>query len=371
MARRARGVGRKSGLLLNRLHPTAAWMKGGGQWNDVVLTSRLRLARNLRQYVFPSRADTAELRAARAEAFAAIRQNNALKNFERINLEDLTAVEQENLVERYVTSRQHIEREVGRGIAFDRSGSFSILINEEDHFRIQVLLPGLQLSHALRRVNQVDDALAAVCDFAFSERYGYLTACPTNVGTGLRASVMLHLPGLAVLERLDEVLDEVEECDLTVRGIYGEGSDPWGNLYQLSNQTTLGMSEEEIIHNVSHVAEDITQQELSARAELLSKHRTLLEDKVWRAFGVLTQARLISCREATDLLSYLRLGVDTGLLSGITKQQLNELLVWIRPASLQVLHGRDLSAEERDVVRARMIRDNLRGSPKSIPPGQV
>ncbi len=338
-------------------------MKGGGKGSDVVLTSRLRLARNLSQHVFPTRANTAELRSARAEAFAALRQSNMLKSFECVNLEDLTTVEQENLVERYVTSRQHIEREVGRGIAFDKDGSFSILINEEDHFRIQALLPGLQLSHALDWVNQVDDALSSLCDFAFSERYGYLTACPTNVGTGLRASIMLHLPGLALLERLDEVMDEVEEFDLTVRGIYGEGSDPWGNLHQLSNQTTLGMNEEEIIQNVSHVAEDMTRQELSAREELLSENRALLEDKVWRAYGVLTQARIISCREATDLLSYLRLGVDTGLLSGITKQQLNELLVWIRPASLQVLHGRDLSAEERDVARAQMIRDNLTGLP--------
>jgi protein arginine kinase len=334
-------------------------MKGGGKWNDVVLTSRLRLARNLRQRVFPSRADTAELRSARTEAFAAIRQSNALKNFERVNLEDLTAVEQESLVERYVTSREHIEREVGRGLAFDPSGSFSVLINEEDHFRIQALLPGLQLSPALRWVNQVDDALSALCEFAFSERYGYLTACPTNVGTGLRASVMLHLPGLALLKRLDKVMKQVEESDLAVRGLYGEGSDPWGNLYQLSNQTTLGLSEEEIIQTVSRVAEEVTQQELSAREELLSGHRTLLEDKVWRAYGVLTQARLISCREATDLLSSLRLGVDTGLLSGMTKLQLNELLVWIRPASLQVLRGHDLSAEERDAARARMIREQL------------
>ncbi|MCS6862305.1 MAG: hypothetical protein NZT92_18535, partial [Abditibacteriales bacterium] len=357
MARRARGRGRPSGLLFNRLHRTAAWMKGGGAWNDVVLTSRLRLARNLRRYVFPARADTAELRAVRAEAFAAIHQSRALKNLDCLNLEDLTAIEQENLVERYVTSPQHIEREVGRGIAFDRGGAFSILVNEEDHLRLQALLPGLQLSRALRWINQADDALGALCAFAFSERYGYLTACPTNVGTGLRASVMLHLLGLALLKRLNEVMDRAEASDLTVRGMYGEGSDPWGHLYQLSNQTTLGQSEEEIIQNVAQAAEAIAQQELSAREELLREHRTLLEDKVWRAYGVLTQARLISCREATDLLSFVRLGVDTGLLSGVTKQQLNELLVWIRPASLQMLHGRDLDAGERDAVRARMIRD--------------
>ncbi len=353
MARRGRGEGRKPLLLLSRLHRTSAWMKGGGAWNDVVLTSRLRLARNLSHRLFPSRADTAELRAVREEALAALRQSGALKQFELLNLEDLTAVEQESLVERYVTSREHIEREVGRGIAFDKGGCFSVLVNEEDHFRLQALLPGLQLPHALRWVSRVDDALEPLCDFAFSERYGYLTACPTNVGTGLRASVMLHLPALALLDRLDEILDGVEKSDLAVRGIYGEGSDPWGDLYQISNQTTLGMSEEDIIEEVSAAAEDIARQELSARGELLKKHRVLVEDKVGRAYGILTHARILSCREATDLLSHLRLGVDTGLMANVTRQRLNELLVWIRPAYLQVLHGRDLDAEERDALRAR------------------
>jgi protein arginine kinase len=331
----------------------------GGKWGDVVLTSRLRLARNFSDHIFPWRANTSQLRAVRMQAFAAIAQSSPLKNFERVNLEDLTALEQESLVERYITSRTHVEREVGRGIAFDKGGSFSILINEEDHFRIQTLLPGLQLQQALQWMNQVDDDLESRCAFAFSERYGYLTACPTNVGTGLRASVMLHLPGLTLLDRVDDVLDAVEGDDLTVRGIYGEGSEARGNLYQMSNQTTLGMSEEDIIEEVSAAAEDIVEQELSARDELLRQHRPVIEDKVWRAYGILTHARMVSCGEATDLLSHLRLGVDTGILSGMTRQQLNELLVWIRPAYLQVLHGRNIKELERDTLRAQMMRDNL------------
>jgi len=233
------------------------------------------------------------------------------------------------------------------------------MVNEEDHFRIQYLLPGLQLNNIWKLINKIDDKIEKKVTYAFSEKEGYLTSCPTNVGTGMRASVMLHLPALAMINGLNDILKAISKIGYVVRGFYGEGTEVMGNLFQVSNQITLGLSEEEIIDNLEKVNQQIISKEQKVRRDLLSNSKNQLEDQVWRAYGILSSARIISSAEAMELLSKLRFGVELGIIPYPDLGTLNKLMLLIQPAYLQMLAGKDLDPFSRDLQRAVLIRDKI------------
>jgi len=354
-------------LLLSCFERTARWMRRGGRDNDVALASRVRLARNLRRYEFPHCATASDLMTVRHRAFQALHatagSGSGMEQAHFLPFEEFTGWERQSLIDRYLTSREHIKEELGRGVAAVTDASVSVLINEEDHLRLQSLLPGLQLDAAFALVDKLDDALENFFDerggYAYSEKFGYLTACPTNAGTGMRASVMLHLPALEITGKVERARKAAEGKGLTLRGTFGEGSKVRGHLHQLSNQTTLGVDEAEILLEVENVTQELCEMEREARRALPQKHSDAARDQIGRAYGTLRYARRIGCREATDCLSMLRLGHELDWVKGLTRQRLNELMVWVRPAYLQVLHGRPIGSDERDKLRADMLRPHL------------
>ena len=352
-------------LLLTHLDKTARWMRRGGREGDVVLSSRVRLARNLKRYTFPHLAGTQDLLSIRQRAFLALEKSASAAPDALFVLpfEEFTGWERQSLIDRHFSSREHIKDELGRAVAATADGSLSVLIHEEDHLRLQSLLPGLQFDAAYAVVDKMDDALEAHFDgrggLAFDPQFGYLTACPTNAGTGLRVSAMLHLPALEIASRLEKTRKWAQSRGLALRGTFGEGSKVWGHLHQLSNQVTLGMDEAEILLEMDAATREICDQERAARAMLSQTLGVEARDRIGRAFGTLRYARTISCREATDALSLVRLGHELGWLKGLSRQRFNELLVWIRPAYLQVLHGRSIAGAERDTLRATLLRPHI------------
>ena len=277
--------------------------------------------------------------------------------------EEFTDWERQSLIDRYLTSREHIREELGRGVAALADASVSVLVNEEDHIRLQSLLPGLQLDAAYALVDKLDDTLEGFFDerggYAYSERFGYVTACPTNAGTGMRASVMLHLPALEITGKIERARKAAEGKGLALRGTFGEGSKVRGHLHQLSNQTTLGVDEAEILLEVENATHELCEMERHARRTLPDEYADAARDHIGRAYGTARYARRIGCHEATEYLSMLRLGHELDWVKGLTRQRLNELMVWVRPAYLQVLHGRAIGSSERDKLRADMLRPHL------------
>jgi protein arginine kinase len=354
-------------LLLNHFERTSKWMRRGGREGDIVLSSRVRLARNLRRYEFPHHASSQDLLHIRQRAVAALEKTADSSPIPLLLLpfEEFTGWERQSLIDRHLTSREHVKDELGRAVAASADGSLAVLINEEDHLRLQSLLPALQFDTAYNLVDKLDDALEAYFDqragggLAFDDQYGYLTACPTNAGTGMRASAMLHLPALEITGRLEKAKKWAENRGLTLRGTFGEGSKVWGHLHQLSNQVTLGLDEAEIILDMEAATRELCEQERTSRELLPRKFAIESRDRIGRAYGTLRYARTVSCREATDCLSLLRLGHEMGWLKGLNRQRFNELLVWIRPAYLQVLHGRSIAGAERDTLRATLIRPHI------------
>lgn len=352
-------------MLVSDFDPTARWMRRGGRDGDIVLSSRVRLARNLANYQFPHHAAGHDLLAVRARVLTALAgaQKGALDTLFCLSLEDFTAWERGSLVDRHLSSHEHLREELGRALAATEDGALAVLINEEDHWRVQSVLPGLQLDAAFALAERLDDALEAHFDerggLAFDASFGYLTACPTNVGTGLRASVMLHLPALEICGRLEKARTWASNHGLVLRGSFGENSKVCGHLHQLSNQSTLGQDESEILVETEAAALEIVAQERAARQNLEPKWAIETRDRVGRAFGTLKYARTISCGEATEALSYLRLSHELGWMKGLSRQRFNELLVWIRPHFLQVKEGREIRGAERDTLRADLLRPHV------------
>lgn len=343
--------------------PLTSWMKDPGPDNDIVLSSRIRLARNIGVIPFPNRATEEQLN----QVVETVRNSvgDLTKEtgtaFMFLDLDKISPLERFVLVEKHLISPVHAQEAKYRGLMIGADGVVSIMVNEEDHLRAQVILPGLQLEEAWKTANSVDDILEAKMDFAFSERQGYLTSCPTNVGSGLRASVMLHLPSLVITNQIGRVLSAISQLGLAVRGLYGEGSEAIGNIYQISNQMTLGFAEREIVENLQSVASQIVEQERLAREYLLKNNNEQLADRVFRAYGILSYARIVSSQEAMRLLSDVRLGVDLGIIQEIDPKIFNELLVKTRPNFLQKIAHRDLDAMGRDMMRAEIIRQTIKG----------
>jgi len=341
------------------INQPADWMTGEGAVRDVVLTSRIRLARNLTSHLFPGWAKKAQ-RMALVEAIMPVveRLDHMEDGFSK-SLEKLTALQKQVLVERHLISREQAARGDGSAAIINRVQDLSLLINEEDHLRIQGIGSGLCLEDCYARVSSVDENLQGDLDFSFDEELGYLTACPTNVGTGMRASVMMHLPALVLSEQIKPVINAANQHQYVVRGIYGEGTESLGNLFQLSNQSTLGESEQDIIKGLDRFTNDLVEAEENAREKLLETNEKSLLDHIGRAFGILKYAHTISSVEALNLLSLLRLGASIGVFSEKTYALCDALLMNLQPAHLQLYKDRDLEPDERDVIRAEIIRDQL------------
>ena len=337
----------------------ADWMRGSGPHSDIVMTSRVRLARNLRGCPFPGwsqekqRIDLLNMARPLVEALPEMKEGY---------IEDyatLSKIKKQVLVERHLISREHAARSTGCAVVVDRKQSVSIMINEEDHFRMQGMRPGLSLRQAFEAIDRVDTELEEQLPYAFDSNLGYLTACPTNLGTGMRASVMVHLPGLVLTDQIAQVMKAVTKIGLAVRGLYGEGTEALGNLFQISNQQTLGEKEQDIIQQIEKVVEGILRSETNARSKLSEDHRTMLNDQVGRAYAILRHAHILNSKEALNLLSMLRLGADLDLIPECDRSILDMLLLEIQPAHLQMRAGRELSPQERDVLRAEITRQRL------------
>src|ERR1700752_2882355 len=346
------------------LSTAGEWLRGEGPHHQIVVSSRVRLARNLRNRSFPGWAKKAERTAVLEMIKPRVEELPEMQDSFSELLQDLSAVEKQVLVERHLISREHAAKSVGSAIVMNRRQTLSIMINEEDHLRMQSIRSGLQLKQAFKLVDKIDSALGQKLELAYAHRLGYLTACPTNVGTGMRASAMLHLPGLVLSELINQVIQAVGKIGLAVRGLYGEGTEAMGNLFQISNQTTLGEKEDEIINRLSKVIETIIEKEHDARQILLQKKPNTLCDQIGRAYGVLTYAHAMPSKEALNLLSIIKLGMDLGAFPENQRLQIDELFIDTQPAHLQKSSQQKLNAEERDYLRAQIIRGRLNMFPK-------
>jgi protein arginine kinase len=340
----------------------SAWLRQTGPVPDVVISSRVRLARNLCNLPFPRFAKPETLNEVRQLVEEATAGETPRGRLSVLPLEKVPALEKAALAERHLISPAHTEQGEGRAVVLSADETVAVMVNEEDHLRIQVILAGLDLEQAWQIASQIDDHYAKRLSLAFSERWGYLTACPTNVGTGLRVSAMVHLPCLALTNQLPRVVGATAKLGLVVRGLFGEGTAATGNIFQISNQVTLGHSEEDIVRHLTAVTKQVVEQERAAREALLEQARLQVDDRVHRAYGLLTNARRLDTLEALQLLSDVRLGVNAGLIKQLELRTLNALSVAIRPALLQLIVGRELSAEERDRERATLIREAIGGA---------
>jgi protein arginine kinase len=339
------------------------WLRGSGPMSEIVISSRIRLARNVSGYPFLCKSSRHQRSALEKKIRDTILNLQPADRMLYVDLEDAPEVDRQLLVERHLISKPHAAAEGARGVAIGENETVSIMVNEEDHLRIQVLRSGLQLEETWEQINKIDDILENKLDFAFHPRFGYLTACPTNVGTGIRVSVMLHLPALKLTGEIEKVFRAAKDLRLAVRGLYGEGTEATGDFYQISNQTTLGKSEEEIISDFKHVViPKIIDYEHQARKMLLQDRTVALDDKVQRALGILRSARLIASEETLFLLSHLRVGINLGRIKDIDIRTLNELFLMTQPAHLQKLQGRKLEGDARRAARADYIRQRLGGN---------
>jgi protein arginine kinase len=283
-------------------------------------------------------------------------------------MDSLSTLDKQMLVERHLISREHAAKSAGSGLVLNREETLCFMINEEDHLRMQSLRPGLQIRQAWATIDQADSALEKKLNYAFSPELGYLTACPTNLGTGIRVSAMLHLPGLVLSEQINPIIQSVNKLGLAVRGLYGEGTEALGNVFQVSNQMTLGESEAAIVERLEKVLAQIIEHEENARATLLEKKPKMVYNHIGRAYGILANAHSISSKETMNLLSLIRLGVDVGAFPGVDRSIVDELFILTQPAHLQKQHSEKLAAEERDLLRADMVRERLRPVSRPVIP---
>jgi protein arginine kinase len=340
-------------------HLLGEWLKGRGPEHDIVISTRVRLARNLRGYPFTVRATPVQ----REELLIAV--NEALKavHLDRsviaLKLGEVPEVLRDVLVERHLISRELASAEGPRAVVFGRGEMLSIMVNEEDHLRLQWIKSGFDIDRAFGALRKVDMALEKHLPYATSAKYGYLTACPTNVGTGIRVSVMVHLPALTLKDHVQKVFKAAEKMNHAIRGLYGEGTRAFGDFYQVSNQATLGRSEEEIVESVKAILPKVLEYERRMRGQLFTEERAMLEDRVFRALATLKSARMLNVQEMMSHLSLLRLGIDLGIVHDIKTETVNEIFILGQPSHLQREEGREMAPNERDQKRAELVRSRL------------
>jgi len=332
-----------------------------GPEDRIVTSSRVRLARNLKDLPFPVWAKKPDRLRAMERIRPAVESLPVMKDAYSESIDRLSSLEKQILVERHLISREQAAKGPGSGLVLSRDETISVMINEEDHLRMQALLPGLQLKETWRIMDQFDTRLEEKLPFAFDRKLGYLTACPTNLGTGIRVSAMLHLPGLVLNENMGQIIQSVNKLGLAVRGLYGEGTEAFGNIFQISNQRTLGEDENRIVQRLEKVIGQVIEHEENARATLLERKPKVVLNHIGRAYGILSNAHSISSKETMNLLSLLRLGMDLGLFPGIERVLVDELFLLTQPGHLQLQSTDNLSAEDRDLRRADMLRERLAG----------
>lgn len=342
------------------LKQDSEWLKGTGPGSDIVMSSRTRLARNIEKAPFSNHANPKQLEDVLNQAKEAAFSVNFLKNATFFRLKDLSEIDRLFLVERHLMSPEHARDVEYKGLIVDPKEIVSIMINEEDHLRIQILQSGLNLMECWRITDEIDTELSKKLPYAYSAKWGYLTACPTNSGTGLRGSVMLHLPALVFAGQINKILQAIAKLGLNVRGFYGEGTEAAGNIFQVSNQASMGMTEEDLIESISRIINQTIYREEMTRKSLILKSKDALTDRVSRAYGTLKSAHIISSNETITLLSAIRLGVDLGVVKNLDRRMINELFILTQPAHLQKLEGKTLNAGERDIKRADLIREKIK-----------
>lgn len=348
------GIGRFAGT-------AGEWLRGGGPEGDIVISTRVRLARNVEGFPFHTRANPAQRQELEQRLQEAMRGLLHKERALHVDVDKAPELDRHFLVERHLISRDLASGEGPRGVVVTPQEDVSVMINEEDHVRLQVLHTGYQVRDTWRRADDLDDALQARVPMAFTPRLGFLTACPTNVGTGLRVSVMVHLPALVITKHIEKVFYALSKINLAVRGLYGEGTQAASDFFQISNQVTLGKTEEEILKTLESVVPEVVRYEREARESLRRDNPARLEDRVWRAYAALAHARTISSEEALEKLSALRLGVNLGIVDCVDMGVVNELFILTQPAHLQKLRKEELEPTQRDVARAEFLRKRLAG----------
>jgi protein arginine kinase len=336
------------------------WLRGSGPNADIVMSSRTRLARNIEKIPFSNWASKSQQEGILVQVKEAAESIDLLKGSTFFMLKDLSEVDRLLLVERHLMSPEHAKDVEYKGLIVDPKETVSIMINEEDHLRIQVLRSGMNLRECWRIIDEIDTEFSKLLPYAYSVKWGFLTACPTNAGTGLRGSVMFHLPALVFSGHINKILQAIAKLGLNIRGLYGEGTEATGNIFQLSNQSSMGMTEDDLIDNIERIINQTVFREEATRKTLIAKNKEALVDRVSRAYGTLKSAHIISSIETVTLLSAIRLGVDLGIIKNLDRKMVNELFILTQPAHLQKLEGKVLTSNERDVKRADIIRERLK-----------
>ncbi len=335
------------------------WLSKNGKYSDVIISSRVRLARNLRNYLFVNRASEREQQEVITEVLQAAEETTRLKQAYYFDMSSVDAEEHQFFIERHLISLDFSEKTNPRGLLVATDESADIMINEEDHLRIQFISAGFSLKRGWQEIHRLDEELSKNLNYSFSDQFGYLTACPSNVGTGVRFSVFIHLPALIYIKEIDEVFAEMIPTGIAVRGFYGEGSQITGNFFQISNQYTLGWTEQGILDRMIPIVKKIIEKERKARQKIKNKKSIFIEDKVNRVIGILMRAKMISSMEFLDFISTLRFGLALGITQRWNYQTLNELMLISQPTHLQKITGENLSETERDIKRATLIREKL------------
>jgi protein arginine kinase len=336
------------------------WLRGSGPESDIVMSSRIRLARNVADFPFIRRCSDIDRANLESTIRENMKRNPRLAELDYVNVALLEQIDRQFLVERQLISRELSDAEGARSVAIEKEERLSVMINEEDHLRIQVMHSGFDLQNAWERINELDDMIESQIRYAYHQQYGYLTACPTNVGTGMRVSVLVHLPALVITQQIDKVFRSLQRINLVVRGLYGEGSQAMGDFYQVSNQITLGKTEEDLVRRVSEVVPVLINYERKAREYLINENQHDLFDQVSRAYGTLQNAQQISSEETMHLLSRVRMGVNLGLIGNVEIPTINKLFVHTQPAHLQKLTRAILSNSQRNIERANYLQSHLR-----------
>jgi len=346
--------------LQNMLKQKIGWLESRGNSPEIAISSRVRLARNLNRIPFPQKASQEEQKESFEKIKVACEDIAYFKGVPILNLQEFDRVDRQFLLERHLISYEHSQGDGIRGLVIGDKELLSLMINEEDHVRLQGIQPGLELEQAWDILKRIDEEMDKRLDYAFSSEIGYLTACPTNTGTGMRASVLMHLPALVMNEEINKVLQALNKIGMVARGLYGEGTKVMGDLFQISNQVTLGPNEEGIIDNLERVVKQVIDYEIRGRKALFKENKRKVTDVIYRAYGVLVNARQISFDETMELLSKARLGIYFDLELDTELDTLNELMILTQPAHLQESVGKELAASKRDFIRAEMIREKLK-----------
>jgi protein arginine kinase len=347
------------------IYKKSEWLKGTGPKSNIVISSRVRLARNIEGFSFFNWAKPENKQNTLDTVKDAVEKSKFLKNSTVFLMKNLTEIDRQFLVERHLMSPEHVIEPEYKGLIIDDEEIVSIMVNEEDHLRIQILQSGFNVTEAWRMAEEIDTDLGKKITYAFSTKWGYLTACPTNTGTGLRASVMLHVPALAMTNQIGKVFQAISKLGLTMRGFYGEGTEAIGNFFQISNQVTLGRTEEELVNKIESIVDKLVRREESTRELLMTKNKDEIIDQVWRAHGTLKSARIITSFETIKLLSVIRFGIDLGIINNVETKKINELFILTQPAHLQKMEGKLLTPNQRDYKRTDIIRTKLIGGNKN------